>query len=96
MRVARPVRRAGQGNGPNSKERHRALVRLNHWVLEALVPEVWVINARHMRNVPGRKTDVADAVWGASLLEHGLVRPSFIPPEPFRALRDLTRATASQ
>jgi transposase len=44
-----------------------------------------------MRNVPGRKTDVADAVWGASLLEHGLVRPSFIPPEPFRALRDLTR-----
>lgn len=62
-----------------------------HWVLEASVSEVWVINARHMRNVPGRKTDVADAVWGASLLEHGLVRPSFIPPEPFRALRDLTR-----
>jgi transposase len=62
-----------------------------HWVLEASIPEVWVINARHMRNVPGRKTDVADAVWGASLLEHGLVRPSFIPPEPFRALRDLTR-----
>jgi len=47
-----------------------------HWVLEASVPEVWVINARHMRNVPGHKTDVADAVWGASLLEHGLVRPS--------------------
>jgi len=62
-----------------------------HWVLEASVPEVWVINARHMRNVPGRKTDVADSIWGASLLEHGLVRPSFIPPEPFRALRDLTR-----
>lgn len=62
-----------------------------HWVLEASVPEVWVINARHMRNLPGRKTDVADAIWGASLLEHGLVRPSFIPPEPFRALRDLTR-----
>jgi len=62
-----------------------------HWLLEASVPEVWVVNARHMRNVPGRKTDVADAVWGASLLEHGLVRPSFIPPEPFRALRDLTR-----
>ena len=50
-----------------------------------------MINARHMRNVPGRKTDVADAVWGAQLLEHGLVRPSFIPPEPIRALRDLTR-----
>lgn len=62
-----------------------------HWVLESQIPEVWVINARHMRNVPGRKTDVADAVWGASLIEHGLVRPSFIPPPPFRALRDLTR-----
>ena len=62
-----------------------------HWVLESSVPEVWVINARHMRNVPGRKTDVNDAIWGASLIEHGLVRPSFIPPPPFRALRDLTR-----
>jgi len=62
-----------------------------HWVLEGSVSEVWVINARHMRNVPGRKTDVNDAIWGASLIEHGLVRPSFIPPEPFRALRDLTR-----
>lgn len=62
-----------------------------HWMLEGSVGEVWVINARHMRNVPGRKTDVNDAIWGASLIEHGLVRPSFIPPEPFRALRDLTR-----
>ncbi|MBP7879331.1 IS110 family transposase, partial [Candidatus Neomicrothrix sp.] len=42
-----------------------------HWVLEAVIAEVWVINARHMRNVPGHKTDVADSVWGASLLEHG-------------------------
>ena len=62
-----------------------------HWVLEDTVGEVWVINARHMRNVPGRKTDVADSQWGAQLLEHGLVRPSFIPPKPFRQLRDLTR-----
>jgi hypothetical protein len=44
-----------------------------------------------MRNVPGRKTDVADACWGAQLLEHGLVRPSFIPPRPTREQRDLTR-----
>ncbi len=50
-----------------------------------------MINARHMRNVPGHKTDVADSVWGESLLEHGLVRASFIPPPPIRALRDLTR-----
>ena len=44
-----------------------------------------------MRNVPGRKTDVADAQWGAQLLEHGLVRPSFIPPRATREQRDLTR-----
>lgn len=62
-----------------------------HWVLEEAIEAVWVINARHMRNVPGRKTDVADACWGAQLLEHGLVRPSFIPPRPTREQRDLTR-----
>ena len=44
-----------------------------------------------MRNVPGRTTDVADAQWAAQLLEHGLVRPSFIPPRPTREQRDLTR-----
>jgi transposase len=62
-----------------------------HWVLEDEIDRVWVINARHMRNVPGRKTDVNDAIWGASLLEHGLVRPSFIPERPVREMRDLTR-----
>ena len=62
-----------------------------HWVLEEAIDDVWVINARHMRNVPGRKTDVADACWGAQLIEHGLVRPSFIPPRPTREQRDLTR-----
>ena len=62
-----------------------------HWILEEAIDEVWVINARHMRNVPGRKTDVADAAWGAQLIEHGLVRPSFIPPRPTREQRDLTR-----
>jgi transposase len=62
-----------------------------HWILEDAIADVWVINARHMRNVPGRKTDVADAQWGAQLLEHGLVRPSFIPPRPTREQRDLTR-----
>lgn len=62
-----------------------------HWILEEAIDEVWVINARHMRNVPGRKTDVADACWGAQLIEHGLVRPSFIPDRPTREQRDLTR-----
>ncbi len=55
-----------------------------HWVLEDDIDEIWVINARHMRNVPGRKTDVGDAQWGAQLLEHGLVRPSFIPERKTR------------
>ena len=62
-----------------------------HWILEDVIERVWVINARHMRNVPGRKTDVGDAQWGAQLLEHGLVRPSFIPGRPTREERDLTR-----
>jgi transposase len=50
-----------------------------------------VVNARHIKNVPGRKTDVKDAEWIAELLRHGLLRPSFIPPVPQRDLRDLTR-----
>jgi len=53
--------------------------------------EVWLINAEHLHNVPGRKTDVADSAWIAQLIEHGLVRPSFVPPPPIRRLRDLTR-----
>ena len=53
--------------------------------------EVWLLNAAHIKAVPGRKTDVKDAQWIAELLTHGLVRPSFIPPRPQRELRDLTR-----
>lgn len=53
--------------------------------------EVWLLNAEHLHNVPGRKTDVADSMWIAQLMEHGLVRPSFVPPPPIRELRDLTR-----
>jgi len=60
------------------------------WVLEDDV-ECWLLNARHMRNVPGRKTDMADAEWICRLMEHGLVRASFVPPKPIRELRDLTR-----
>lgn len=51
----------------------------------------WLVNAAHLRNVPGRKTDVADSVWIARILECGLVRPSFVPVQEFRELRDLTR-----
>jgi transposase len=53
--------------------------------------ELWLVNAAHARNVPGRKSDVNDARWLADLLAHGLVRPSFVPPAPIQALRDLTR-----
>jgi transposase len=53
--------------------------------------QCWLLNAKHLRNVPGRKTDVADAAWIAQLVAHGLVRPSFVPPKPIRELRDLTR-----
>jgi transposase len=53
--------------------------------------ECWLLNARHMKNVPGKKTDVKDAEWICQLVEHGLVRPSFVPPKEIRELRDLTR-----
>lgn len=53
--------------------------------------EVLLCNAAHMKNVPGRKTDVIDAEWIAELLEYGLLRPSFVPPPEIRRLRDLTR-----
>jgi transposase len=53
--------------------------------------ECWLLNAQHLKNVPGRKTDVADSVWICQLVEHGLVRPSFVPAKPIRELRDLTR-----
>jgi transposase len=50
-----------------------------------------LVNAQHIQAVPGRKTDVKDSEWLADLLRHGLLRPSFIPPQPIRILRDLTR-----
>lgn len=53
--------------------------------------EVMVVNARHIKHVPGRKTDVKDSEWIAQLLRKGLLKASFIPLKPFRELRDLTR-----
>jgi len=53
---------------------------------------VVLVNAASVRNLPGRKTDVSDAAWLADLGAHGLVKASFVPPAPIRALRDLTRA----
>lgn len=57
--------------------------------------EVLLVNAQHIKAVPGRKTDQNDAEWIANLLQHGLLRGSFIPPTPIRELRDLTRYRAS-
>jgi transposase len=53
--------------------------------------EIVVANAQHVKKVPGRKTDVKDAEWIADLLCHGLLRSSFVPPQPIRELRDLMR-----
>jgi transposase len=61
------------------------------YVLEARGFGLLLVNARHVKILPGRKTDVADAAWLAELLEHGLLRGSFVPPPAIRQLRDLTR-----
>jgi transposase len=58
--------------------------------------ECWLLNARHLKNVPGRKTDVKDAAWICQLVEHGLVRPSFVAPKEIRELRNLTRYRKTQ
>ena len=55
---------------------------------------VMLVNAQHIKQVPGRKTDVKDCAWIAQLLQHGLLRASFVPPPPLRELRDLTRLRA--
>jgi transposase len=62
-----------------------------YYLLEETLPVV-LVNAKAARNIPGRKTDVSDAAWLAQLGAHGLLRASFVPPEPIRELRDLTRA----
>jgi transposase len=61
------------------------------YLLEDRGFELKLVNARHVKIVPGRKTDLADAAWLAELLEHGLLRSSFVPPVAIRELRDLTR-----
>ena len=63
-------------------------------VLEGYM-EVLVVNAQHLKAVPGRKTDLKDAEWIADLLQHGLLRPSFVPPAFQRELRELTRYRTS-
>lgn len=58
--------------------------------------ECLLVNARHVKQVPGRKTDVKDAQWLCQLLEAGLLRASLVPPKPVRTLRNLTRYRKTQ
>ena len=62
-----------------------------YYALEDLVADLWLCNAHHVKNVPGRKTDMADAEWLADVVAHGMVRPSLVPPPPIQASRNLTR-----
>jgi transposase len=57
---------------------------------------LWLVNAHHVKNVPGRKTDMADAQWLADVVAHGMVRASLVPDEPVRELRELTRYRRTQ
>ncbi len=86
---------ARAGETGRRKRRHRAPARPYYYLLEERF-ECWLLNAQHLRNVPGRKTDVADSAWICQLVEHGLVRASFVPPKPIRELRDLTRYRKAQ
>jgi transposase len=66
------------------------------YALEGLFDEIWLCNAQHVKNVPGRKSDVSDAEWLADVAAHGMVRPSFVPPPEIRELRELTRYRKTQ
>ncbi len=67
-----------------------------YYSLEGLFEELWLCNAQHVKNVPGRKTDLTDAEWLADVAAHGMVRPSFVPPPEIRAVREMTRYRKTQ
>ena len=94
LAVGRVAGGAGGGHGGHGGDRG---------VLEAGVlrarrtsSRLWLCNAQHVKNVPGRKTDLSDAEWLADVAAHGMVRPSFVPPPAIRELRELTRYRKSQ
>jgi transposase len=64
--------------------------------LEDRFAELWLVNAHHVKNVPGRKTDMSDAEWLADVAAHGMVRPSFVAPVEIRGVRELTRYRKTQ
>jgi transposase len=67
-----------------------------YYALEGLFPELWLCNAQHVKNVPGRKSDLSDSEWLADVAAHGMVRPSFVPPPEIRELREVTRYRKTQ
>jgi transposase len=67
-----------------------------YYALEGVFPELWLCNAQHVKNVPGRKTDLSDAEWLADVAAHGMVRPSFVPPSEIREIREITRYRKTQ
>ncbi|MCA1846471.1 MAG: IS110 family transposase, partial [Actinobacteria bacterium] len=67
-----------------------------YYPMEGQFAELWLCNAQHVKNVPGRKTNLADAEWLADVAAHGMVRPSFVPPPEIRELRELTRYRKTQ
>lgn len=67
-----------------------------YYALEGFFDELWLCNAQHVKNVPGRKTDLSDAEWLADVAAHGMVRPSMVPPANIRELRDVTRYRKTQ
>jgi transposase len=67
-----------------------------YYALEGMFDDLWLCNAQHVKNVPGRKSDLSDAEWLADVAAHGMVRPSFVPPPEIRELREVTRYRKTQ
>src|SRR4051794_29103169 len=79
-----------------SRWRRRACTGSRYGRSSRMRSSLLLVNARHVKHVPGRKTDVSDAAWLCQLLEAGLLRASFVPPKPIRTLRNLTRYRKAQ
>ena len=67
-----------------------------YYALEGLFEELWLCNAQHVKNVPGRKSDLSDAEWLADVAAHGMVRPSLVLPPAMRSVKELTRYRKTQ
>ena len=94
LKGARPVRTGGRRKRTCTTGTSPAAYRC-YYLAEAAGLEVWLVNARDVKHLPGRgKSDTADCVWHCKLNERGMLRRSFVPPEPVRDLRALTRTRA--